>query len=194
MDVPTAADVRTWTPASIEWDALGFPEGDPDPLALTVAQANTYVAWTIGRRLQEITPTTDPYVDLTPVVEQAIAMRTYQIVVQNSEDYLDTLGDFDLIQSFTAGGYSETRRSGVRLTRGGSEAGVPEVNPWPPLNQLLWLAMSDDRRDDWRFWISGITPPAWEIEEVSWGGYGSMYGYSEGIHLPGDLPTPYGQW
>jgi hypothetical protein len=41
------------------------------------------------------------------------------------------------------------------------------VNPWPLLNDLLWRAMTEDRKDDFREQWGQIVP-AFAVTEVDW--------------------------
>jgi hypothetical protein len=94
-------------------------------------------------------------------IERAIQGLAELLSVQESEERLETLADWDLIQSFSAGNYSETRRS----PKDAKEAHM--LVPWPELNTLLWGLMTDDARDYW-FAFFGVPVPAWDVQEVDW--------------------------
>jgi hypothetical protein len=130
-------------------------------------------------------------------MNQAAKMRTEQIVYQDSADNVETAGDYDMIQSFSAGSYSETRRELEKPPR--------MLNPWPALDRLLWLLLTltpDELAGDgnaavearaayWA-WVLGLTPvpPAWATIEVDWAeglGQGGEVLYPVG---PASLPGP----
>ena len=191
-ETPTAATIRA--SSQVDFGSLGFPDGgDPDPLQAPVDQATSYITWVTGRTWDNPLPM-DPMT--VPIMDQAAQMRTEQIVYQDSADNVETAGDYDMIQSFTAGSYSETRRELEKPPR--------MLNPWPALDRLLWLLLSQtpaeiaaggngpvqDRFDYWR-WVLGMAPvpPAWETIEVDW---------AEGLGQGGDLYLGFGsdgaQW
>jgi hypothetical protein len=185
MTRPDAAFIRSIS--QVDFAARGYPEPagtDPDPLQFVVAGANSYVEFITWRLLDASMPTM-----LEPIAQLAVRMRTEQVVMQGQEDTVETAGDVDLISSFSAGAYSETRKDPER------RAEQRALNPWPALNDVLWMLLGlvpgednelvDGRRDYWRY-ILGMAPnpPAWSTVEVDWSqglsgnslGYGSMYG------------------
>ena len=168
MDTPTAADIRAY-PFKFDWTAAGYPPpaapGDPDGLDVAVAWAVGYVEQVTGQHTGPGIPDpldTDTGVSLVPLMQQAIGLRTIQLVSQGAKDYLGTIADFDIIQSFSAGNYSESRKDAAR--RGEQK----EINSWPPINELLWLLMTPDRYAYWLAWITNTPVPAWQVSEVDW--------------------------
>jgi hypothetical protein len=186
MDRPDASRVREIS--QVDFDGRGFPtpEGtDSDPLQLYVDRACAYVEFITARPLDATCPAM-----LEPIAEQAVQMRTEQIMFQTSDDSAETAGDFDLIASFGAGTYNETRRDATT-----AQGQVKPLNPWPALNDLLWMlltlvpgeanAVVEARADYWRG-LAGPVPPAWEIIEVDWsGGLGLSSGRLPGWMAPG---------
>src|SRR5437764_676041 len=153
MNAPTAADIREWSRVDFADPDLDYPEpsgSDPDPLQPVVDRATSYVSFVTGRTYDGTVPGL-----LVPLMNQAAQMRTEQIAQQLKADTVETAGDIDLIGSFSAGGYSETRHDPDR--RGEQRA----LNPWPALADLLWLLMTllpgevnaavDQMRDYWRY-------------------------------------------
>jgi hypothetical protein len=181
---PTAADVRAHS--LVNFDEFGYPEDTPDPLQYVVDQANAWLTIVTGRYYPPVTdpPTTTTGDRMLPLMDQAVRMRTEQIVMQSQQDNVETAGDFDLIQSFSAGSYSETRRDNMKNSQ--------MINPWPALNNLLWLLLGltpeeiaaggnpavDARRDYWLWLMTGVQPPAWATVEVDW---------AQGLGQAGDL-------
>jgi hypothetical protein len=157
VDAPTADDIKTWS----RLDFQGDYDTSDDQLEVEVGRAVNYVWQVTGRPIDSTFP--DP---LVSIAQQAIQMRTEQLVLQAQEDYVETATD-DLIQNFNAGSYSESRREPLRLTRGGSQAGMIPVNSWPSLNEMLWMLMTDDMQDYWRA-LFGQIIPAFEVSEVDW--------------------------
>jgi hypothetical protein len=170
MQIPTAADVRTWS--RIDFGALGYPEATPDSLQVLVDRAVTYIGGVTGRVASDF-PTGDP---LTPIVEQAVQLRTEQLAYESQEDYVETSSD-DVVQSFTAGSYSEQRRPpgwhNTQTTR--------TLNQSPALDRLLWLMMTPDMQDYWLAILSGKNVPAVDVVEVDWGGVFGPYESVPGV-------------
>jgi hypothetical protein len=169
MMAPTAEDVRTWSRVDFADVDLGYaaPVGaDPDPLQPVVDRAIAYVTAVTARPYDDTCPTL-----FVPLMNQAAQMRTEQLVYQESADAVETAGDFDLIGSFSAGSYSETRRDQPRQRR--------PLNPWPALEDLLWLLLGlapgetndavEAMNDWWRLELGLMpNPPAWALVEVDW--------------------------
>jgi hypothetical protein len=148
--VPTSATIRTWTPTTVDYAALGYPEGTPDPLQTLVeeslAQLRRFTGWALA----------DVAVEDEPLFRRAAWMLTYLAAAEVTEDRLDTLADFDLLKSFGAGNYNETRRDLGELAK------ARMLVPWPSLNTLLWDLMTDEARDKWEDYF-GTDRPAFEL-------------------------------
>lgn len=183
MDTPTGSDIRAWSPPDFPWDQLGWPAptgSDPDPLDKRVEWAIGYIENTTWRPLSTIVPPdqagnlptveTGAPLNLVPIAEQAVALRTLQLVAQQTKKYLTATVMQDYIQSFTAGSYSEQRSSveNVLRSRGGSVEN-PAVNRWRDLSDLLYLLMTPDAYDYWRFRLTGVNPPAGGFVAQDWG-------------------------
>jgi hypothetical protein len=142
VDAPTATQIREWS--KVNFAELGFPaptDPDPDPLAIEVERSiaefqrdtSTLVSevnvegadekWSEKRKEEEK--------GLELLVGEAIQMYTEWRIGSSQPEVLESTYDFDVIQSFSAGSYSETRR-GFMLS---SEI----KHPWPRLNRLLLL-------------------------------------------------------
>lgn len=149
MDRPDAASVRVMS--KVNFDDLGY--SDDTDLQVVVDQANAYFEWVTGRPLDTTMPS-----GLAPLAAQAVRMRSEQVAFQAQEDYVDTATD-DVISSFSAGTYSETRRDPTKRIL---------VNSWGALNDLLWMAMTPEKYDYWQELLSGVIAPSFEITEVAW--------------------------
>jgi hypothetical protein len=179
VDIPTAVEVRAY-PIRADWAALGYPTGTPDTLDKLLEWSAAWVQQVTGQLLGPTAPdplSWDGAHNLRPLMEQAIALRALQVASQSQPDYLETLADFDLIQSFSAGSYSETRRDPTRRGEGKT------INDWPPLNELLWTLMTPDQYAYWQAFLTGKPTPDWGVSEVDWSGRGALT-------LPGGTLNP----
>ena len=190
---PTAAEIREWS--RLDFAAEGYPD-DEGPLGLqerVVDPAASWIWYVTARSHSD--PQTDQFPQVEDMLDAAVRMRSEQIVLQARTDQLETSADIDMIASFSAGLYSETRR-GVNDT-----AKPPRMlNPWPPLNDLLWLLLGlfpgenndlvGDRYDYWLALLMGTNAPAWQTVEVDWGrGMGLMrHGPATDGYYPDGLP------
>lgn len=165
MDTPTAAYVRARTPR-FDWSEVGYPapDGPGDPLDEEVGDAIEYVQNVTWRKLDDTMP-----VELARSALRAVLLRTQQQVIQADPDMVETAND-EVVQSFSAGGYSETRKDPGRR---GEQS---QVNPNPDLSRLLWLLMTPEAFSWWRAFLSGQAPglPAsvalggFQVLEVAW--------------------------
>lgn len=164
MLAPTAADVRARLPATVDLAAVGYPAptvaGAVDPLEYVVARARR-----VFERITGLTIATIEAAD-ADLANPAIDGLTMLAANEGSEDRLETVADFDLIQSFAAGSYNEQRR----------DPGDPgrRITAWPWLNDILWLLMTDEKRAEWETALNPDKPnaPAFSVSEVDW--YGGM--------------------
>jgi hypothetical protein len=173
MDAPLGSDIRLWSPPDFPWATLGYPapEGDdPDPLDKRVEWASSYVEGTTWRPILSIVPPdqsgnlpmveTGAAINLVPMAEQAILLATMQQVAQQSKGYFTATVLQDYLQAFTAGSYSETRSSAQTILRTRGSVENPLVNAWRPLSDLLYILMTPDSYDYWRYRLTGVNPPA----------------------------------
>jgi hypothetical protein len=150
----------------------GFPVGDPDPLDLIVGAAGEWVLDVTGHGTWEAVPTL--YANR---VTLAIKLAVEMTAAQSTPEYLETLSDFDLIQSFSAGSYSETRRTPLQAAEAAAMLAA-----WPPLNAALLNAMTPEKREEYLALLSGKAIPAVGYTEVDWSGRGDpddLYGWTD---------------
>lgn len=186
MDALTAADIRDWAPPDFPWTKLGWPAptlGDLDPLQKRVDWSAGYVENTTFRPLASIVPPDEPGnlptvelggpLNLVPLAEQAVVLAVLQMLAKQSKGYFTATQLQGYIQSFTAGSYSETRSSSQTVLRNRGSVENPLVNEWRELSDLLYLLMTPDAYDYWRYRLTGVNPPA--------GGYvGQDFGMERG--------------
>jgi hypothetical protein len=183
MDQPTGADIRDWAPPDFPWAKLGWsaPAAPAiDPLDKRVEWAVGYVEGTTWRPITTVVPPDQPgnlpmvesgaQINLVPIAEQAIMLATLQQIAQQSKGYFTATVLQDYLQSFTAGSYSETRSSAQTVLRSRGSVENPLVNEWRPLSDLLYVLMTPDAYDYWRFRLTGVNPPAGGFISQDWGG------------------------
>jgi hypothetical protein len=166
--VPTAADVRRVAPPNLDWTSLGYPapaSGDPDPLEARVSWAAAEVAAITGRDLTTLTA------DEQLIAQRAITLKVLLDTLGGTKDALDVLGQ-PWLRSFSAGSYSETRFSAAEMsgTQGRGSEKIVSLGP-EPLATLLWLLMSPEKQDEWRFLLTGVAAPASRFIAQDWGGH-----------------------
>jgi hypothetical protein len=156
----TVTNIRTWS--KVDFNALDYPPpvgAAEDPLTVLLDRATEYVHDVTGRATEGDVPAT-----MTKTYEEAIQRRVEQLVFKAQEDEAETAADFELLSSFGAGSYNESRR-GMEEQRK-----AQMINPWPHLNDLLWRLATEDRRDEWEDYWAGLAGnrPAFEVTEVDW--------------------------
>jgi hypothetical protein len=149
---PTTADIHAWS--KVDWNELSV---DDVGLAELIARASVWVTAITFRPIDSTMP-----VWMEPLARQAIQMRTEQIAYQEQPDYVETAAD-DVLSSFSAGGYSESRTDPSR--RGESRS----LTSWKALSDILWLLMTPDAVAYWTEILSGKMPPAMLVTPVAWG-------------------------
>lgn len=130
--VPSAAEIRAEWPQA-PWAEYGYPDptlGQFDPLEMLVTEGIVEFLGMTGVDPTSAAMSTDKRL---PIIRKALKMLVGFNAGGLQPEILDTAIDFDLLSSFNAGGYSESRRG----HRGalGSENVI--LHPWPALNKLL---------------------------------------------------------
>jgi hypothetical protein len=184
---PTAEEVIA--ASRVDFPLEGYPDAESlEPIVLNATDWLTYIT---GRRYSDTQ--TDEYAEIERTMDLAVRMRTEQIVMQSRADNVETAGDFDLLTSFSAGAYSESRRELAR-----PKADQRPLNPWPALNDLLWLLLGlypgevnqtvTDRMEYWEELLGADdVAPAWEIIEVNWGRGMGLEPWGAERYWPGSL-------
>lgn len=170
---PTVADLESWS--RIDFSSLDAPFTDSD-LGVQIVRATAYLTAVTGRAMDDTMPP-----PLVPIAQDAYQLQVEQEVFKSQPDYVETSAD-DLIQSFSAGNYSETRKEPGRATRRSvMPLGLPDINPDPRLNTDIWLLCTPEMQDYWRFILQGAGAPTFEVTEADWGNYDGLYPYSYGV-------------
>jgi hypothetical protein len=196
VDAPTAKDVREWS--KLDFEELEFeapPEGEDtpaDPLERVVQRASAWLQFTVGRSWASVLPASDlalqepgheeeteeEFLDrqleadfVATAMPQALLMLVEFTVFQSQPEHAETAADFGMIQSFSAGNYSETRRS--------VNAHSYALHPWSALSDLLGELLTPGRRGKLNEGpaISVDSPPRWDVGR-------EIMGYSDWILTP----------
>ncbi len=141
----------------MDFGTLGFVD-DPSLQTLVDRATALFEAMT-GRVLDATMPS-----GFDRMVEQVVQRMVEILAFQAQQDYVETLSDFQLIASFSAGSYSESRR-GLKEVQ---EAKMLVADP--ALNSMMMLLLTPDQRDFWDAWWTGEIPPSFEVTEVDWSG------------------------
>lgn len=150
MIPPTAAEVV----AATEVDVL--KAASPAKAAEIVAVAGSIFQRITGQTWTSVTVADEP------IVRRVIRGLSELTAYQDSPEYLETLSDFDLIQNFSAGPYSESRRSPEDARK------ARLIVAWPWLSDLLWTLLTEDRYEYWWAFFSDHNLPAFAVQEVDW--------------------------
>lgn len=159
MQAPTTKQIRTWS--KLDFAGLDYeePAGEAeDPLDVITARARDWLVYMTGRPFETMPP------ELETTAGEAVQRRTEQLAIKSQEDEAETAGDIDMINSFSASSYSETRKDDQRQTKFAAKS----LNPWPHLNNLLLMLMTEEKREYWAEVLSGEHRPYMEITEVNW--------------------------
>jgi hypothetical protein len=179
---PTLADIKSWS--RMDFRDLDEPFNDQD-LQVRIERACAYLNAVTGRPIDDTMP-----LPLVPIAQEAVQLRVEQIVVQEQQDYTETVND-DSVMSFSAGGYSETRHTSMTRSAPAVGGSLPLINVAPWLNKDIWLLCTDDMRTYWTETLLGAsaaaTIPSFEVTEADWGNYGGLYPYGFG---PGAFRGP----
>jgi len=174
MITPTASDVRAWSNQNFDWDELGYGEETPDTrMEKITAWAIGWLQVVTGRKFDSTLPT-----DLDMLAEQATVLKTQQIAFEQQQDFQETATD-DVVQSFTAGSYTETHVDPIKRSM------VRTLNQNPALSRLLWGLMTEDMVDYWQAALSGKVVPAFDVSEIDWGGWYGPYEPVPGVFWTG---------
>lgn len=155
MDAVTDANIRSWS--KLDWATLGY--GTAGTLGTIVTWSTDYVLAITGRTLADMPA------DLVSIAQQAILRRVEQVAQQNQPDYQETAAD-DLVASFGAGKYNESRAKRDEVAK--------LINPNPELHNLLWHLMTDEKREEYLQLVDPDNNPAVYFEgiEVDWQNWG----------------------
>jgi hypothetical protein len=167
---PTAEDIRALSmtpPCGFDWGAHCYPAPDPyaleeDPLQPIVEIAIGYLEFVMCGQPVECVPA-----HLVPMLNMALLMRAQQWVFWTNPAVTEQ--QMTGIASFSAGSYSETTVTQHRQTSD------RWVNPYPPLNDLLWMLMPPECREKWTAIVDPNKPdlPWFEVTSPDWQAFSS---------------------
>jgi hypothetical protein len=153
MAVPTVEEVQARS--QVDFAELGF--GETAALQQLIDEAVALLPTLTGRSWS---PPAMP-VNLEPLAKLAIVKMVEVEAYQSQPDYIETASD-DVVQSFSAGSYSETRVDPLK------RAAAKVLTAHPGLAGLLWRIMTPDLADYWTDFLAGVDAPASEVTEVDW--------------------------
>ena len=167
---PTAESIRALpqpTTGGVDWAALGYPAPEPytleeDPLQPVVELAIGYMEFVTCGRPIECTPP-----EQFAMMMQAIQFRSVQWIAKTSPQVVEQ--EAAGIASFSAGSYSETTTSQHRSTSD------RWINPWPLLNELVWMLLPAECRAKWETIVDPNAPdePWFEVSSPDWSAFSS---------------------
>jgi hypothetical protein len=121
--------------SNIDFAELGYPAPDPggkDRLRWPLEEALVEFRGLTGIDVTSMTLDADDptYDKRVPLLRRAIRMLVEYAATSSQMEQTETASDYDMLSSFSASGYSESRRGIARPN--------PQVlHPWPALNRLL---------------------------------------------------------
>jgi hypothetical protein len=159
VEAPTASEIRSWS--RVDFDDLDFEEpgrDEVDPLEKPVRRANLWLQHTTGQIYEDLDErATD--IETQWIIESmhlASMMLVEHAAFVAQPEIAATSADFNMVQSFSAGSYSETRRSPNSRSRG--------LHPWTDLADLLYDLMTDEKLAGFADGPAIITDdPRWDV-------------------------------
>jgi len=122
---------------------------------------------------------------LIPAALRAVVLKAEAMVVGDDPVLVAQIAAGRRLRGFTAGPYSESYFSPSELVW---KHGRPQVDPNPALDEVLWLLMTEDCREQFIAWATGIQVPAGAFSEFDYrreaGGFYPTY-RSPGWIMPG---------
>jgi hypothetical protein len=153
VEVPSPSEIREWS--QVDFGTLGFGE-DPD-LQRLIDRSAAWFAQITGRTIDATFPA-----ELEQLCDAAMQRMVEIAAHYQQPDIIETVSDFLLLSSFSAGEYSEQRRGLEELRKN------QMITPDPLLNTLLRALMTPEKLDEWEAYFSDEPVPAFEVTEVDW--------------------------
>lgn len=176
MTTPTATQIKDRS--QVDFASLGY--ATDEQLDRLIAAVVPILEWITGRTMATMPSNLEETVLLC--ISRMVAVLAYQ----EQPEQIETVADFLLLSSFTAGSYSETRRSLTELRD------AKLISGDPILNGFLMGLLTPDQLDWWMGWWSGENAPAFEITEVDWSS--SRYGNYDDAPWMSEPIINYGPW
>lgn len=166
MVTPTATQIRGWS--KVEWATLGYDVATPDPLDELIARAEAWIGSVTGRAMADVP------VALEPTMRRAVQLHVEVQAFESQNDFAETAAD-NVVASFSAGSYSEQHVDPIKR----AQARMLSQNP--ALASSLWELMTDEKRDEWQYLLTGIQAPGFAVSEVDYPGWYGPYEPAPGI-------------
>lgn len=131
MEIPTPEWIRQRS--NVEFAEYGYPlpaDGEDDRLGELIEEAVPELRGYVGEFLQAEEP------GLVALLRKAVRMLVEFNAGAAQMEQLETVVDFNLIQSFGASNYNESRRTPAQARQG--------VHPWPALESLIGQILAYD--------------------------------------------------
>lgn len=157
--IPTVDEIRA--ESNVEWAEYGYPlpvGADPDRLDTVLSEATIEFQAMTG-----IDPADEPVMAAdvrAPLIRKAIRMLVEFNAGASQMEVLESVTDFDIISSFGAAGYNETRRN--------VSANTQVVHPWPALNRLLKFIVYFDSAGQRAMDVPGVEVPGLTPNPYEW--------------------------
>ena len=148
--------------SQVDWEELGYPvTGSPDSsLDLEIGRALGYLVWVTGRDYTNEDDLATGSHEET-MFNQCLQLRVEQQIFQRQNDYQS---DFhNDVNEISVTGYSENRVSYKERRP------FRHVNPHRELDELLWMLMTDEKKEYWFSWMKGMVSPAENIQTFGFG-------------------------
>lgn len=162
--VITSDDIRSMS--QLDYPALNYGPvtSGTDLLDREVRRSIGYVQMVTGQDATLL----DDATDLGVAFEQAVQLRVEQQVIQRQPDFVSDLNENAI--NFNVTGYAQTRVDAKQQNPSDM------INPWPELNALLVLLLTDDKYDYWvnlgKVPVAMINAPYEDVSDIAWQRFG----------------------
>lgn len=170
MDTPTPADLR----AASDLLTAKLPDDNGGPNDLKLANradaAAAIVAELTFRLIGPVTASTvtgytfeEVPPQLVQVAIRAVALMVERLIVTGEPKFAEQVATGRRLRGFSAGPYSETYFAPGEFARRGAQQGRPPMDPDEQLDAALWALATEDARESFVAWATGVQPPAGAI-------------------------------
>lgn len=156
MAAPTASDVDSWS--QVDFAALGVDATNLTRLTtLAIALLRRWTGQFWDASNGGLYTGLAPAEGTEPMAQDVVRQLVEVAAEQSTEDRAEGFADFDTLTSFSAGGYSENRRSGKDFQEATAAL----------LHRLFWPLMDYAHQDQW-MQMMGQVIPGFEVTEMDW--------------------------
>jgi hypothetical protein len=165
VDTPTPDQLRA--DSDLLTDKLPDDNGGPHDLKLAARAelAAAVVASITGRQIDPIEEGVEVPPGMVSLAIHAVARMVERRIIQGAAQLAENTASGRLLRSFSAGPYSESYFAPGELT---SKNGRPQMDGDPDLDDTLWALATDDARDEWIAWATGVQAPAGVISAFNY--------------------------